>query len=61
MSYVCKIACGGEVVDQEEFDTQEEASQWGNEWLGDNAVGQESLELLGRDYIDADEYDYTIE
>lgn len=61
MSYTCKITCGSEVVDEQEFDSRKEADEWGREWLGDCAVGAEVLEDAGRDFIDPDEYDYEIE
>lgn len=61
MSYTCKITCGDEVVDEEEFDSREEAESWGTEWMNDNAIGAEVLELAGEDYIDPDEFDYVID
>lgn len=61
MSYTCKITCGDEVVDQEDFDTQEEANAWGIEWLNDNAIGAEVLEDAGESFIDPDEFDFEID
>lgn len=28
MSYTCKITCGSEVIDEQKFDTREEANEW---------------------------------
>lgn len=61
MSYTCKIVHRGEVIDEEEFDTLEDAQFWGNEWLSDNATGAEVLEDAGRAFYDPSEFDYEID
>ena len=61
MSYTCRITHGDEIVEEEEFDTREEADAWGLEWLSLSSEGADVLEDAGEDYIDPDEFDYEID
>ena len=43
------------------FETEEEAIDEYNSWLGSWGAGKEALQLAGEDYVDADIDDYEIE
>lgn len=50
-----------EMVDEEEFDTYEEAEEYSLTCAGNFATGAEVLKLAGRDFTNPDDVEFIVE